>query len=195
MFAFALPEPERIERPEGHGCRPRERRRRVLLARRRTTTRRRPASITLPDGKKIRRSYGSMSYALLKTYLFCNIDLKDPRVQARGRVALEELPARLQPRDGGRERQARGEVCRASTTTTCRWPGRSAAARADVLKDEAGKPRNWRRGPREDDRRPPAAGRKLGERQERRLLGGLAGARDRDGAERAERLPEVATKA
>jgi squalene-hopene/tetraprenyl-beta-curcumene cyclase len=38
--------------------------------------------VTLPDGKKIRRSYGSMSYALLKSYAFCKIDRRDPRVRA-----------------------------------------------------------------------------------------------------------------
>ena len=38
--------------------------------------------ITLPDGKKVFRSYGSMTYALLKSYIFCNVDKQDPLVQA-----------------------------------------------------------------------------------------------------------------
>ena len=35
-----------------------------------------------PDGRRFFRSYGSMSYALLKSYLFCDLDIKDPRVRA-----------------------------------------------------------------------------------------------------------------
>ncbi|HYC76843.1 MAG TPA: prenyltransferase/squalene oxidase repeat-containing protein [Planctomycetota bacterium] len=38
--------------------------------------------VELPDGRRIRRSYGSMSYALLKSYLFCDLDRRDPRVRA-----------------------------------------------------------------------------------------------------------------
>jgi squalene-hopene/tetraprenyl-beta-curcumene cyclase len=36
----------------------------------------------LPDGRRIFRSYGSMTYALLKSYLLCELDAKDPRVSA-----------------------------------------------------------------------------------------------------------------
>ncbi len=39
-------------------------------------------TVTLPNGKKIYKGYGSMTYALLKSYIFCSIDKKDPRVQA-----------------------------------------------------------------------------------------------------------------
>ncbi|MFN3241117.1 MAG: prenyltransferase/squalene oxidase repeat-containing protein [Planctomycetota bacterium] len=35
-----------------------------------------------PDGSATPRSYGSMTYALLKTYTLCGVDQKDPRVQA-----------------------------------------------------------------------------------------------------------------
>jgi squalene-hopene/tetraprenyl-beta-curcumene cyclase len=38
--------------------------------------------VTLSDGRKIRKSYGSMSYALLKTYVFRDIERRDPRVKA-----------------------------------------------------------------------------------------------------------------
>lgn len=38
--------------------------------------------VDLPDGKRIPRSYGSMSYALLKGYLFAGLTKEDPRVQA-----------------------------------------------------------------------------------------------------------------
>ncbi len=36
----------------------------------------------LPDGRRIFRSYGSMTYALLKSYLLCEMDAKDPRITA-----------------------------------------------------------------------------------------------------------------
>lgn len=38
--------------------------------------------VELPDGRKIPRSYGSMSYALLKGYIFCGVPKEDPRMQA-----------------------------------------------------------------------------------------------------------------
>ncbi len=38
--------------------------------------------IALPDGSKIPRSYGSMTYALLKTYTLCGVEKGDPRVVA-----------------------------------------------------------------------------------------------------------------
>lgn len=38
--------------------------------------------IDLPDGRKVPRSYGSMSYALLKGYIFCGVPKDDPRMQA-----------------------------------------------------------------------------------------------------------------
>lgn len=36
----------------------------------------------LPDGSRVFLSYGSMSYALLKSYLFCGLDRNDRRVKA-----------------------------------------------------------------------------------------------------------------
>ncbi len=38
--------------------------------------------IELPDGNQVPRSYGSMTYALLKGYLFAGLSKDDPRVQA-----------------------------------------------------------------------------------------------------------------
>ena len=38
--------------------------------------------LELPDGTRIPRSYGSMTYALLKAYTLCGLPAKDPRVQA-----------------------------------------------------------------------------------------------------------------
>jgi squalene-hopene/tetraprenyl-beta-curcumene cyclase len=39
-------------------------------------------TIELPDGRKIFKTYGSMTYAILKSFVFANLDPKDPRVQA-----------------------------------------------------------------------------------------------------------------
>ncbi len=38
--------------------------------------------LELPDGSKVPRSYGSMTYALLRGYLFAGLTKEDPRVQA-----------------------------------------------------------------------------------------------------------------
>lgn len=38
--------------------------------------------IRLADGTEVARSYGSMTYALLKCYIFAGLDKEDPRVQA-----------------------------------------------------------------------------------------------------------------
>ncbi len=53
--------------------------------------------VTLPDGKKIPRSYGSMTYALLKCYLIAGLPKDDPRVKAamgwiRKNFTLDENP-------------------------------------------------------------------------------------------------------
>jgi len=38
--------------------------------------------VTLADGTTVYKSYGSMTYALLKSYIFCGVGKDDPRVQA-----------------------------------------------------------------------------------------------------------------
>jgi squalene-hopene/tetraprenyl-beta-curcumene cyclase len=38
--------------------------------------------IQLPDGRKVFKTYGSMTYAVLKSFVFSNLDAKDPRVVA-----------------------------------------------------------------------------------------------------------------
>lgn len=38
--------------------------------------------VELPDGRKVARSYGSMSYALLKCFILCGVPKDDPRMQA-----------------------------------------------------------------------------------------------------------------
>jgi squalene-hopene/tetraprenyl-beta-curcumene cyclase len=54
-------------------------------------------AVTLPNGKKALQSYGSMTYAGLKSFICANVDKKDPRVQAaygwiRAHYTLEENP-------------------------------------------------------------------------------------------------------
>ena len=53
--------------------------------------------ITLPDGKKLARSYGSMSYAGLLSYIYADLKKDDPRVTAvvgwlKSHYTLEENP-------------------------------------------------------------------------------------------------------
>jgi len=61
-----------------------------------------------PDGSATPRSYGSMTYALLKTYTLCGVKKDDPRVQAavkwiRGNWTVEENPG-VDPKLGENER-------------------------------------------------------------------------------------------
>jgi squalene-hopene/tetraprenyl-beta-curcumene cyclase len=99
--------------------------------------------IVLKDGKKVRRSYGSMSYALLKSYLFCNLDVKDPRVQAvtewlEKNYALDHNPGMEGSSDKPEAKYA-GLYYYYLTMARA-----LSAPRAPALKDSAGKPRNWR---------------------------------------------------
>lgn len=99
--------------------------------------------ITLPDGKKVRRSYGSMSYAVLKSYLFCKLDVKDPRVQAvtewlEKNYAVDHNPGM----EGGSEKP---EAKYAGLYYYYLSMARTLSApRAPQLKAADGKPRHWR---------------------------------------------------
>ena len=53
--------------------------------------------VDLPDGKRIPRSYGSMSYALLKGYLFAGLTKDDPRVQALWKWLRENYTLDVNP--------------------------------------------------------------------------------------------------
>jgi squalene-hopene/tetraprenyl-beta-curcumene cyclase len=53
--------------------------------------------IKLPNGEEVYQSYGSMTYALLKSYIFCSLPKTDPRLQAaykwiQDHYTLEENP-------------------------------------------------------------------------------------------------------
>jgi squalene-hopene/tetraprenyl-beta-curcumene cyclase len=99
--------------------------------------------ITLPDGKKIRRSYGSMSYSLLKSYLFANMDPKDPRVQALVEWLSKNYRVDYNPgMEGASDKpEARYAGLYYYYLTMART---LSSPRADLLKDESGKPRAWR---------------------------------------------------
>lgn len=60
------------------------------------------------DGTWVARSYGSMTYALLKSYLFCGLDPEDPRVQDAVRWIQEHFRLDVNPgfrQDGRSEYQ------------------------------------------------------------------------------------------
>ena len=53
--------------------------------------------IELPDGKQVPRSYGSMTYALLKGYLFAGLAKDDPRVQAAWKWLMRNYTLDVNP--------------------------------------------------------------------------------------------------
>lgn len=53
--------------------------------------------LELPDGRRVPRSYGSMSYALLKGYLFAGLSRDDPRVQALWKWLTENYTLDVNP--------------------------------------------------------------------------------------------------
>ena len=53
--------------------------------------------IELRDGRKVPRSYGSMTYALLKGYLFAGLSKEDPRVEAAWRWLQENYTLDVNP--------------------------------------------------------------------------------------------------
>ncbi len=66
---------------------------------------------TMPDGSTRLRSYGSMTYAGLKSYIFAQLDREDPRVQAaykwiRNNYTLDKNPGMSRAGDPERGKQA-----------------------------------------------------------------------------------------
>ena len=55
------------------------------------------AGFELADGTKVPRSYGSMTYALLKSFVFAGLDKKDPRVQAAWKWCREHYTLDINP--------------------------------------------------------------------------------------------------
>jgi squalene-hopene/tetraprenyl-beta-curcumene cyclase len=53
--------------------------------------------VTLADGTRIPRSYGSMTFALLKGYLLAGLDREDPRVEATWKWITENYSLDLNP--------------------------------------------------------------------------------------------------
>ncbi|MEM7306200.1 MAG: prenyltransferase/squalene oxidase repeat-containing protein [Planctomycetota bacterium] len=53
--------------------------------------------VELPDGTRVARSYGSMTYALLKAYLFAGLPKSDPRVQAAWKWLRENYTLEINP--------------------------------------------------------------------------------------------------
>ncbi len=100
------------------------------------------AGFELVDGTKVPRSYGSMTYALLKSFVFAGLDKQDPRVQAAWKWCREHYTLDINP----------GFV--ASEDPAAAYQGLfyyfHTMARAldvlgeDVLVDGAGKPHAWR---------------------------------------------------
>lgn len=98
--------------------------------------------VELPDGRKIPRSYGSMTYALLKCMIFAGVSKDDPRVKAAFDWCQKNYTLEINP----------GFV--AGSDPTAAYQGLfyyfHTLARAldaldvDALVDSSGKTRNWR---------------------------------------------------
>jgi squalene-hopene/tetraprenyl-beta-curcumene cyclase len=96
--------------------------------------------VARPDGKKELRSYGSMTYALVKCYLFAGIGADDPRVKdaaawIRRHYTWEENPGFADAAGG----QMGLYYYYATAARTLAMLGEGAAGN-----DAGGKPRDWR---------------------------------------------------
>ncbi len=99
--------------------------------------------VTTPDGRKVRRSYGSMSYCLLKSYIFCNLDRKDPRVRALGEWLSKNYRVDFNPgMEFGEKPESRYAGLFYYYVTMARA---LPATGADFVTDEKGAPRAWQK--------------------------------------------------
>jgi len=98
--------------------------------------------VDLPDGTRVARSYGSMTYSLLKGYVFAGLPTEDPRVQAalgwiRKNWTLEENPGFDRTKDprAGHQGYYYYLYTLARTLHSLGEP---------TVEDAAGKPHDWR---------------------------------------------------
>jgi squalene-hopene/tetraprenyl-beta-curcumene cyclase len=97
--------------------------------------------VELPDGRKIRRSYGSMSYALLKSYAFCKLDRRDARVRALVSWLDANYDVTKNPGMTGDKPNAEYAGLFYYYLTMAR----ALQAAGDVLSTKEGTPRPWKR--------------------------------------------------
>lgn len=65
---------------------------------------------TLPNGREIARSYGSMTYAGLKSYIYANLDKDDPRVKAAYRWIQRNYTLSRNPGMARKQNPERGKM-------------------------------------------------------------------------------------
>ena len=99
----------------------------------------------LSDGRrKVPRSYGSMTYALLKGYLFAGFAQgRSARVAAAWGWLTQELHPRRESRFRG-FLAIRPPPTKVSSTTSPRWPRHWISTATEVVVDAAGTEHAWR---------------------------------------------------
>ena len=98
--------------------------------------------VELADGSKIARSYGSMSYALLKGYVFAGLERDDPRVQAVWKWLQENYTLDVNP---GFEHAADPSAAYQGLFYYFHTMARALEVYgADVIVDGAGREHAWR---------------------------------------------------
>ncbi|MEE9391443.1 MAG: prenyltransferase/squalene oxidase repeat-containing protein [Planctomycetota bacterium] len=97
----------------------------------------------LPDGSRVFISYGSMSYALLKTYLFCDIDRRDPRVRAVAKWCVSNFDLDKHPGFSAGEKGT--EQYQGLYYYYYSMAKALGVYGKDIIEDEAGVKRDWAR--------------------------------------------------
>ncbi len=97
--------------------------------------------IELPDGRKIPRSYGSMTYALLKCLVFAGVPKEDPRLKACYDWCRKNYTLDVNPGFVGADASASYQGLFYYFSTVARALG---AYGQDEIVDGAGKSHNWR---------------------------------------------------
>ena len=124
---------------------------------------------TTADGKQIPRSYGSMTYALLKCYVLCGLEKNDPRLQAALNWCFSNYTLEVNPGSKpelGEKAKYQGLFYYYLTLARA-----FNLAGVDEVKDGKGKAHDWRQELREQAQEHAEKGRVLGQREELTLVG------------------------
>lgn len=93
------------------------------------------------DGKRVMRSYGSMTYALLKSYLFAGLDPADPRIQEAVTWISENYTLEVNP---GFQKNLRGAEYQGLFYYYLTLARALNAYGAEQLEDGAGRTHDWK---------------------------------------------------
>jgi squalene-hopene/tetraprenyl-beta-curcumene cyclase len=94
--------------------------------------------ITLPDGTKVMKTYGSMTYAILKSFLFANLPADDPRVKAAADWVRKHWTFEENPEMGQQG------LYYSYLTAAKALDAYSKATKEDKILDAARRPHDWK---------------------------------------------------